>query len=145
MLVRWIVVAFLSAFVLYAYRRHKSTQERSEKRVTYSKRDDAFYERVTGQITAIEAEMRRVGLWQDTPLQPEQYDFRAAFAGDTMAFPQWLQFIFIPKVRQIINVRGAFPSSSQVAAYAVREFDTYREDTSQLITLLSDFDRLFTG
>ncbi|MEO8612163.1 MAG: YqcC family protein [Chloroflexota bacterium] len=113
--------------------------------MAYQKPDDAFYQHVAAQIAAIEAEMKRVGLWQDTPLQPEQYDFRAAFAGDTMAFPQWLQFIFIPNVLHIIDAKGVFPSNSQVAGYAVREFDTYREDTSQLIPLLSDFDRLFTG
>ncbi len=87
--------------------------------------------------------MKRVGLWQNTPLKPEQYDFRAAFGGDTMAFPQWLQFIFLPNVRSIIAGKGKFPNVSQVGAYAVREFDTYAEDTSGLQTLLSEFDQLF--
>jgi uncharacterized protein YqcC (DUF446 family) len=101
------------------------------------------YEAVATQLDAIEAEMKRIGYWQDTPLDPEQYDFRAAFAGDTMAFPQWLQFIFIPNVRRIVNTRGTFPPSSQVGAYAVREFDTYGEETYPLTSLLSEFDRLF--
>ncbi|HVU12463.1 MAG TPA: YqcC family protein [Phototrophicaceae bacterium] len=101
------------------------------------------YEAVARQADAIEAEMKRIGFWQDTPLKPEQYDFRAAFAGDTMAFPQWLQFIFLPRVRDIIARRGQFPPSSQVAAYAIREFDTYSQDTSTLHQLLYDFDHLF--
>ncbi len=101
------------------------------------------YEQVARKIDAIEAEMKRIGFWQETPLAPEQYDFRAAFAGDTMAFPQWLQFIFIPNVRAIIAQQGKFPASSQVGAYAVREFDTYGEDVGPLAILLSEFDRLF--
>src|SRR5450432_3778133 len=101
------------------------------------------YEQVATKLDAIEAEMKRVGLWQDTPLDPEQYDFRAAFAGDTMAFPQWLQFIFLPNVRSIIAGKGKFPTVSQVGVYAVREFDTYAQDTSGLQTLLSEFDQLF--
>lgn len=47
------------------------------------------------QLERIEAEMRRIGMWQQIPLAPDQYDFRAAFAMDTMSFPQWLQFIWV--------------------------------------------------
>ncbi len=60
-----------------------------------------------------------------------------------MAFSQWLQFVFIPNVRAIIAQRGTFPASSQVGAYAVREFDTYGDDVGPLTTLLAEFDRLF--
>lgn len=101
------------------------------------------YEVVAAKIDAIEAEMKRIGYWQETPLAPEQYDFHAAFASDTMVFPQWLQFILIPRVRAIIAERGAFPAASQVGAYAVREFDTYGPDVDRLTTLLIEFDQLF--
>lgn len=96
---------------------------------------------VLTQLGRIENEMKRVGMWQEGPLAPEQYDFRAAFAMDTMSFSQWLQFIFIPNVR-VAARRNEFPASSYVAAQAVREFDTVPE-TSQLVALLSEFDALF--
>ncbi len=101
------------------------------------------YELVASKIDVIEAELRRIGYWQAAALQPEQYDFRAAFGADTMAFHQWLQFIFIPNVRAIIAQRGAFPAVSQVGGYAVREFDTAGDEVAQLTTLLTEFDRLF--
>jgi uncharacterized protein YqcC (DUF446 family) len=96
---------------------------------------------VLAQLERIEAEMKRIGFWQATPLEPEQYDFRAAFAGDTMSFAQWLQFIFIPNVRAAAG-QNKFPASSHVGAQAVREFDTVPE-ASQLASLLADFDALF--
>jgi uncharacterized protein YqcC (DUF446 family) len=96
---------------------------------------------VLSQIAKIEFEMRRVGLWQAEPLQPEQYQFSEAFAMDTMAFPQWLQFIFIPRVEDSA-AGGKFPSSSQVAIQAMREFDGLPE-APRLVTLLSEFDALF--
>lgn len=96
---------------------------------------------VLSKLDQIEAEMRSAGLWQAVPLQPEQYDFRAAFAQDTMAFSQWLQFIFIPNVRSAAE-RGAFPAESHVVAQAVREFDGQPE-ASALLSLLADFDSLF--
>jgi uncharacterized protein YqcC (DUF446 family) len=96
---------------------------------------------VLSKLEQIEAEMQRVHLWQENPLQAEQYDFRAAFAGDTMSFAQWLQFIFIPNVKRAA-ANGNFPSESQVSVRAVREFDGM-DASSRLIELLSEFDALF--
>jgi uncharacterized protein YqcC (DUF446 family) len=75
-------------------------------------------------------------------LAPEPYDFQRAFALDTMAFSQWLQFIFIPRVRALIQTRSEFPSNSSVGAQAVREFDGF-EEAAELILILSEFDALF--
>jgi len=97
---------------------------------------------VSGAVAAIEAEMRRMGIWQEEPLPPEAYDFRAAFGMDTMAFSQWLQFIFIPRVRSIIEEGGKFPSESHVGTQAIREFDGVPE-ASSLVSLLVEFDGLF--
>lgn len=92
-------------------------------------------------ITEIEADMRRIGLWQAEPLQLGQYQFSKAFAMDTMTFSQWLQFIFIPRVRDCA-VSGIFPSTSQVSIQAIREFEGMPE-ASHLVTLLSEFDKQF--
>ena len=98
-------------------------------------------ETVLSKIAAIEEEMRHRDFWQAEPLQPEQYQFSEAFAMDSMAFSQWLQFIFIPRVKDSA-ASGQFPSKSEVAAQAVREFDGVQE-ASDLVTLLSEFDALF--
>jgi uncharacterized protein YqcC (DUF446 family) len=89
----------------------------------------------------IEAEMRRIGFWQDEPPRPEQMEFTQAFAMDTMTLAQWLQFIFLPRVREAATA-NQFPSSSSVGAHAVREFDGSPE-AGGLITLLAEFDALF--
>ena len=89
----------------------------------------------------IEAEMRRIGWWQSAPLRPEQLHFKQAFAMDTMTLAQWLQFIFLPRVREAA-ASNEFPSGSSVGAQAVREFDG-DPDAGGLVTLLSEFDALF--
>src|SRR4051794_21917306 len=81
------------------------------------------YDAVLERIDEIEAEMKRARYWRNEPLPPEAYNFTQAFAMDTMPFASWLQFVFIPRVRSIIDERGQFPSSSMVGAQAVREFD----------------------
>lgn len=101
-----------------------------------------LYAQAGQKIEEIEAEMKRIGYWSPDPLPEEAYDFRQAFAMDTMAFSQWLQFILVPNVRQIIEERGTFPTESMVGAQAVREFDGDK-DASHLVSLLSEFDALF--
>lgn len=96
---------------------------------------------VSSKLEQIEAEMRRIGIWQSDPLLPEQYDFRAAFAADSLSFAQWLQFIFIPNVKSA-TASGKFPFESHVAAQAVREFGGM-DKASALISLLDEFDKLF--
>lgn len=89
----------------------------------------------------IEGEMRSQGFWQDQPLQPEQLNFQQAFGMDTMTFTQWLQFVFLPRVREAVAA-NQFPRSSSVGVQAVREFDG-NPDADRLVTLLSEFDALF--
>ena len=90
----------------------------------------------------IEAELKRLGWWQQGPLRPEQYDFKHAFGMDTMVFQQWLQFILLERVRSIAAEGGQFPSSSSVGVMAARELDGYPE-AEKLVSLLGQFDALF--
>jgi len=57
----------------------------------------------------VEAAMRSVGMWQEAPLDPAAYEFTMAFAMDTMAFSQWLQFVFLPRVRELSRPGGRCP------------------------------------
>jgi uncharacterized protein YqcC (DUF446 family) len=100
-----------------------------------------LYSEAERKISEIEAEMKRIGYWSPRNCR-EAYDFQQAFAMDTMAFSQWLQFVLIPRVRAIIEEKGDFPSESMVGAQAVREFDG-DATASGLVTLLGEFDDLF--
>jgi uncharacterized protein YqcC (DUF446 family) len=103
------------------------------------------YETVSRKVDEIEAEMRRVGVWQAGPPPAERMEFRSAFAADTLAFEQWLQFVLVPRVRGIVAARGQFPSGSEVADQAFREWKMYgeRDDVDRLIELLREFDAMF--
>jgi uncharacterized protein YqcC (DUF446 family) len=98
------------------------------------------YEQAASYADRIEAELRSLGRWQDTPPPASAFESRRAFFGDTMAFTQWLQFVLLARIRQVAAEKGSFPAHSQVAAYAVREFDTDYEAQS-LVPILSEFDK----
>lgn len=98
-------------------------------------------DRVRMKLEEIEKEMKESGIWQSAPLAPEAYAFTRAFAGDTMAYSQWLQFIFIPRVREVVDGHGDLPPTSSVGAQAVREFDGY-DAAAGLANLLAEFDEI---
>jgi uncharacterized protein YqcC (DUF446 family) len=99
---------------------------------------------VAAKIDAIEAEMKRIGLWQSEPLPPEQFVDAGAFGINTMAFEQWLQFVFVPRVRQIVAENGEYPEESQVGVMAIRNFDGF-EEAAELTRMLGAFDALIEG
>lgn len=100
---------------------------------------------VEAKITQIETEMKKVGMWQQEPLPPEKLDTRAAFGQDKLSFEQWLQFIFIPRVREIITAKGNWPPGSQVSVQAFREWQQWGSEDryNRLLDLLREFDAMF--
>ncbi len=83
--------------------------------------------------------MKRIGMWAAKPPPAQAFNFQAAFAMDSMSFSSWLQFVLVPRVRQIVETRGEFPRDSQVGAQAVREFDSVPQ-ADELVSLLIEFD-----
>jgi uncharacterized protein YqcC (DUF446 family) len=103
------------------------------------------YEAVARKVDAIEAEMKRIGAWQAQPLPAGRLDFEQAFGADKLAFEQWLQFVLVPRVRDIVATRGDFPQGSEVATQAFREWKMFgeRDDVDRLLELLREFDAMF--
>lgn len=95
----------------------------------------------TRLLQQIERELRRLKYWQDAPLPADRFLDMGPFGSRTMAFPQWLQFVFVPAAADTIAGRRDWPSSSDVATVAVREFDGVTE-AATLIDLLRQFDAL---
>lgn len=91
-------------------------------------------------LDAIEAELVR--RWPGLPAPtPDEIANGGAFGLATMAFAQWLRFVFVPVARQRL-ADGDLPASSHVAAQAVREFDGDHE-AAPLLGLLGRFDAAF--
>ena len=63
---------------------------------------------------------------------------------DTMAFSQWLQFVFVPMARAMIAGERPLPPSSSLAPHAVREFDG-QDEAARLCDILRDIDAAVGG
>lgn len=96
---------------------------------------------------AIEREMRLAKMWSETPPPAEAFQFQRAFAMDTMAFDQWLQFVLLPRLRACATGAAEFPPNSSVAPVFVREYDGREEDPPfvRLSALVHQLDELING
>ena len=113
---------------------------------------------IENKINEVEAEMKRIGLWQAEPLPESAYDIKEAFGADTMTLAQWIQFILIPEVRRKIASNIPLPELSQVGTYAAQQYLFFRptdndpsvfetegsidRKESKLVHLLQEFDAL---
>lgn len=100
-----------------------------------------LYELAEAKANEVEAELKRLNRWSNESLPPEKFINMGAFGSNTMAFEQWLQFVLVPRIKEIVSEQGDFPDSSMVSTYAVREFDGDPE-AANLQDLLYELDQL---
>lgn len=96
---------------------------------------------ILAKTNEIEAELKRLNRWDEKPLPQEKFENMGAFGSETMSFEQWIQFMLIDRIKEIVKEEDAFPSESNVGVYAIRVFDTDPE-AGMLIQLLSELDEL---
>jgi uncharacterized protein YqcC (DUF446 family) len=100
---------------------------------------EGIYKLLGKKLDAVEAEMRHLKMWDIA--QPSLTNITSAFGEDTMAFEQWLRYVFLPNARAIVQSRGELPNESNVSIRACREFDG-DDRTEKLQELLYEFDQL---
>ena len=100
------------------------------------------YEAVALKIQEIEAELKRLGRWMPESPPPEAFENMGPFGMNTMAPEQWLQFVLIPRVNEIIAAKGEFPAADSIAAYFVKNLDG-DEQAGPLCRLIIEFNSLF--
>ncbi|WP_237054881.1 YqcC family protein [Microbulbifer sediminum] len=94
---------------------------------------------VADQLLQLEAELRRLGLWQAEAPPAEALASSQPFCVDTLTLPQWLQFIFIPRMAGLVEAGGPLPEKCGTAPIA-EEFFRGRDDGGRLIALLAEMD-----
>lgn len=94
---------------------------------------------VAGQLLELEAELRRLDLWQAAPPSPGALASTEPFCVDTLTLPQWLQFVFIPRMAQLVETGKPLPRECGIAPVA-EEYFRERSGGGQLLALLRDID-----
>lgn len=100
-------------------------------------------ETLPDSLDAVETELKSLGLWQAAPPVGNGLTSRAPFCHDTLSLPQWLQWIFLPGMRALLEGGHTLPETCDIAPYA-REVLKNDPGTTRLIVLIKRCDRLIT-
>lgn len=92
----------------------------------------------------IEKELRELRLWELEPPSEEALASTQPFAIDTLNFPQWLQFIFIPRLYMLIEQRIPLPGVSGVKPMAEEYFSGLSLHGAPLIAHLERMDNVLS-
>ncbi len=92
----------------------------------------------------VEQQLRQLQLWEFEMISEEALASTEPFAIDTMNFPQWLQFIFLPRLYSMIEQQIELPKYCSVAPMAEEYFSVLNLHSTPLITHLQKIDNLLT-
>jgi uncharacterized protein YqcC (DUF446 family) len=92
-------------------------------------------------VDGLESELRRMQLWDTEPPSERRLASSQPFCIDTLAFPQWLQWLLIPRMRSVLAGERPMPTHSAIYPLAEDCFE-HIEDHGTLLTLIERFDQL---
>ncbi|WP_025131290.1 YqcC family protein [Pseudomonas sp. PH1b] len=100
--------------------------------------------RIAEQLLLIEREMRAQELWDEAAPSTEALASTEPFAVDTLEFEQWLQWIFLPRMKMILEQNLPLPNASGIQEMAEMVFSarSMQGRDRQLRVLLKEFDQL---
>lgn len=95
-------------------------------------------------VIEIERQMRLVGCWSSERPAEERLASTQPFAIDTLNFDEWLQFIFLPKIKLIIEQGGGLPIQSHITPMAEEYYKTQCDNRSSegIVSAIQAFDTL---
>jgi len=100
---------------------------------------------VAAVLIDIEAELRGLALWESRAPSEEELASTQPFAIDTMSLPQWLQWIFLPRMYALIETEGDLPPRCGITPMAEEYFRGKGLPIAGLLTALEEVDTLLSG
>lgn len=90
----------------------------------------------------LEKELRDQHLWQQQAPTPEAMQSNQPYCFDTMAFPQWLQWIYLPQLKKMVEEGEYLPQESDIGEYAEQALQQ-EQAAEKLLLILQAIDEAF--
>jgi len=98
-------------------------------------------EQISTLLLKIRTEMEELKLWQSSPPPAEALASTQPFCVDTLHFTEWLQWLLIPRLQEMIRQEVPLPQSSQIHPMAEEVFKQMEQDTDRLLELIGHLDK----
>ena len=108
---------------------------------------DQRFPKIAEQLLLIERELRVQGWWDEVSPSAQALSSVEPFSVDTLDFEQWLQWVFLPRMKLILEQDLPLPNASGIQEMAEMVFaarDVQGRD-SQVQVLLKEFDQLISA
>jgi uncharacterized protein YqcC (DUF446 family) len=98
--------------------------------------------RIADVLLEVEATLRTSGKWEASRPPAAALVSSQPFCIDTLRFEQWLQWIFLPRMKQILEQNMPLPVKSGIFVYAQESLSKREPPTGNLLALIRRFDDL---
>lgn len=99
---------------------------------------------VADAMLTLEKALREAELWADHSPSSEQMLSDQPFSYDVMTLQEWLQWVFIPRMKAIIESDAELPRMSNIHAYAEETIGKLPNNTEAVMQALKQLDELFS-
>ena len=107
---------------------------------------DHIHQELREHLQQLEAELQTQQLWATNPPDPKALESVTPFMYDTLKLHEWLQWVFIPRLRAVIDARGNLPHQSHIYPLAEHEWQQRTDfDKRHLLRLLNRIDATLNG
>jgi len=100
--------------------------------------------RIADVLLEVEQTLRTHGKWDRNQPAVSALSSAQPFILDTLRFEQWLQWIFLPRMKTILEQEKPLPVKSGILAYAQSYLHKNDPPTSNLLKLIKQFDDLIS-
>lgn len=99
---------------------------------------------VASALIDVEAVLRQLQLWSAQAPSPEALASTQPFCVDTLTFPEWLQFVFVSRLRSMLETGQPLPRQCNVSPMVEEYFRGQALDYTGLQQALTTLDQLLT-
>jgi uncharacterized protein YqcC (DUF446 family) len=96
-------------------------------------------------LAQLSQELKALTLWQSCRPSLKQMASTAPFHYDTLTLEQWLQFVFIERIDQLIEKKQVLPSEISLLPMAEDSFKKHGNKANKLLGVLGQLDCLLSG
>lgn len=105
-----------------------------------------IYQELRENLQLLEVELKVQKLWSAVAPAPKALESTTPFMYDTLKLNEWLQWVYIPRLRAVMDAKGTLPHQSHVYPLASHEWEQRTDfDKAQLLRLINRIDATLNG
>ena len=98
-------------------------------------------DKISALLLELETSLKERGLWSGMPPSAEAMSSQLPFCVDTMSFHEWLQWIYIQRMRALIDHGSALPVGSSIHPYAEEALKQMGTQAASLLEIIARLDK----